>query len=79
MGITASTAQPNSTISQKSSLDNKVAGDDKLYFSDTGLARLLANLATLKKRLASVKITVGYLVGRNLTSVERSIMAWDLM
>lgn len=119
------------TISQKSSLDNRVAGDDKLYFSDTGLARLLANvaegslfensvymnlvgqyslsyyqtdsggeidfvldnsvgvevkesiaqsdLATLNKRLASAKLTEGYLVGRNLTSVERSIMAWDLI
>lgn len=33
------------TISQKSSIDNQISADDKLYFSDTGLARTMANIA----------------------------------
>lgn len=33
------------TLGQKTSVDNQISADDKLYFSDTGLARTLANIS----------------------------------
>jgi len=118
------------TISQKSSIDNRISANSKLYFADTGLARILADigkgslfensiymnliydydltyyqtksgreidfvldrkiglevkesasptdLANLKKRSASAKISSYYLVSRYYNPIKNIIMAWDI-
>lgn len=47
-------------ISQKSSLDNQVSSQDKVYFSDTGLARILGEIDQGSQFENSVMMNLGY-------------------
>jgi predicted AAA+ superfamily ATPase len=47
-------------IPQKSSIDNRISADNKFYFTDTGLARLLAEVAEGSKFENSVLMNIVY-------------------
>jgi hypothetical protein len=48
------------TISQKSSIDNKISSGDKLYFNDIGLANILADISEGAKLENSVYMNLVY-------------------
>jgi predicted AAA+ superfamily ATPase len=47
-------------IPQKSDIDNKISADDKFYFTDTGIARLLAEVSEESKFENSVFMNLAY-------------------
>jgi predicted AAA+ superfamily ATPase len=47
-------------IPQKSSIDNRISADNKFYFTDTGLARLLAEVSEGSKFENSVFMNLVY-------------------